>query len=186
MRYCRTAPDAAPGLRQPAAAADASAGHIPACCSISPPPPAAGGRPVRVSFTPHLMPMTRGMEAACYVRMAPGAIAEQLRAALAVSARPCARPRPSPPAPRRPAGRSAGRAGRPLARAPAPLPPALPPIHTAKTPTVPPPAPHCVAARPAPPGSTHRSATRTSRLCTCWLPAPCRRRTTCAAPTTAS
>ncbi|KAL4424345.1 hypothetical protein ABPG75_001646 [Micractinium tetrahymenae] len=39
----------------------------------------AAGAPVRVSFTPHLMPMTRGMESACYVKMASGVTAADLR-----------------------------------------------------------------------------------------------------------
>jgi N-acetyl-gamma-glutamyl-phosphate reductase len=43
---------------------------------------AAGGKPVTVSFTPHLMPMARGMLATSYVRMAPGASVDSLRAAL--------------------------------------------------------------------------------------------------------
>lgn len=44
----------------------------------------AAGRDVRVSFTPHLMPMTRGMESDCYVKLANGASAEDLRKALEV------------------------------------------------------------------------------------------------------
>lgn len=43
----------------------------------------AAGRPIAVSFTPHLIPMVRGMEAAAYVRMKPGVGAENLRKALA-------------------------------------------------------------------------------------------------------
>lgn len=39
----------------------------------------ACGKDVRVSFTPHLMPMTRGMESACYVKLANGATAADLR-----------------------------------------------------------------------------------------------------------
>ncbi|KAI7844703.1 hypothetical protein COHA_001791 [Chlorella ohadii] len=39
----------------------------------------ACGKDVRVSFTPHLMPMTRGMESACYVKLADGASAGELR-----------------------------------------------------------------------------------------------------------
>ena len=42
----------------------------------------AAGAPVRISFTPHLMPMSRGMEAACYVKLAPGKTAADLRACL--------------------------------------------------------------------------------------------------------
>jgi N-acetyl-gamma-glutamyl-phosphate reductase len=44
---------------------------------------AAGGRPVRVSFTPHLVPMNRGELVTCYVRLAEGAGADDLRATLA-------------------------------------------------------------------------------------------------------
>jgi len=43
----------------------------------------AAGRQVMVSFTPHLMPMSRGMLATTYVRLAKGAKAADLRAALA-------------------------------------------------------------------------------------------------------
>jgi N-acetyl-gamma-glutamyl-phosphate reductase len=43
----------------------------------------AAGQPVRVSFTPHLMPMNRGILATCYVTMAGGAGADDLRIALA-------------------------------------------------------------------------------------------------------
>jgi N-acetyl-gamma-glutamyl-phosphate reductase len=42
----------------------------------------AAGRPVNASFTPHLMPMNRGILAASYVRLADGAAADDLRAAL--------------------------------------------------------------------------------------------------------
>ncbi|GAB4821680.1 hypothetical protein N2152v2_008726 [Parachlorella kessleri] len=42
----------------------------------------AAGKPVLISFTPHLMPMTRGMEAACYVKMTPGTTVADLRACL--------------------------------------------------------------------------------------------------------
>ncbi|KAL4859021.1 putative N-acetyl-gamma-glutamyl-phosphate reductase [Chlorella vulgaris] len=42
----------------------------------------AAGKPVRISFTPHLMPMTRGMEAACYVKMAEGVTVADLRQCL--------------------------------------------------------------------------------------------------------
>lgn len=44
---------------------------------------AAGGKTVTVSFTPHLMPMSRGMLSTIYVKMAPGATVEDLRAHLA-------------------------------------------------------------------------------------------------------
>ncbi len=44
----------------------------------------AAGAPVRVSFTPHLMPMNRGMETACYVKMAPGVTVADLRKCLEV------------------------------------------------------------------------------------------------------
>jgi len=43
----------------------------------------AAGRPVTVSFTPHLMPMNRGILATIYVTLANGANAEDLRIALA-------------------------------------------------------------------------------------------------------
>ncbi len=43
---------------------------------------AAGGAPVLVSFTPHLMPMSRGMLSTIYVRTAKGAKAADLRAEL--------------------------------------------------------------------------------------------------------
>lgn len=42
----------------------------------------AAGRPVTVSFTPHLVPMNRGMLATIYVKMADGVTADDLRAAL--------------------------------------------------------------------------------------------------------
>lgn len=42
----------------------------------------AGGRPVQVNFTPHLMPMNRGILASIYVRLAGGASADKLRASL--------------------------------------------------------------------------------------------------------
>ncbi|MFO1154315.1 MAG: N-acetyl-gamma-glutamyl-phosphate reductase [Rhodospirillales bacterium] len=44
---------------------------------------AAAGRPVVVNFTPHLMPMNRGILASIYVRLRPGATAASLRGALA-------------------------------------------------------------------------------------------------------
>lgn len=40
---------------------------------------AAAGRPVTVSFTPHLMPMNRGMLATIYLRMTAGATVADLR-----------------------------------------------------------------------------------------------------------
>lgn len=43
----------------------------------------AAGRPVQVTFTPHLVPMNRGILATIYVRLAGGASAEDLRIALA-------------------------------------------------------------------------------------------------------
>jgi N-acetyl-gamma-glutamyl-phosphate reductase len=46
----------------------------------------AAGAAVRVSFTPHLMPMSRGMEAACYVKLAPGRSVADLRQCLEVRA----------------------------------------------------------------------------------------------------
>lgn len=42
----------------------------------------AAGRPVVVNFTPHLMPMSRGILASIYVRLAPGASVADLRGAL--------------------------------------------------------------------------------------------------------
>ena len=42
----------------------------------------AAGRPVQVSFTPHLIPMSRGMEATIYVKLAPGVTVDDLRATL--------------------------------------------------------------------------------------------------------
>ncbi len=43
----------------------------------------AAGRPLLVNFTPHLMPMNRGELLTCYARLADGATAADLRAALA-------------------------------------------------------------------------------------------------------
>ncbi|MEW5313060.1 MAG: hypothetical protein WDW38_004654 [Sanguina aurantia] len=43
----------------------------------------ASGKDVRVSFTPHLINMSRGMQTTSYVKMAPGVTAEDLRLALA-------------------------------------------------------------------------------------------------------
>lgn len=42
----------------------------------------AAGKPVRISFTPHLMPMSRGMQSTMYVKLQNGATADDLRAAL--------------------------------------------------------------------------------------------------------
>ncbi len=42
----------------------------------------AAGRPVRVNFTPHLMPMNRGILSSIYVRLAPGTTADDLRETL--------------------------------------------------------------------------------------------------------
>jgi N-acetyl-gamma-glutamyl-phosphate reductase len=42
----------------------------------------AAGRSIIVNFTPHLMPMSRGILATIYVKMAPGVTADRLRAAL--------------------------------------------------------------------------------------------------------
>lgn len=39
----------------------------------------AAGSDVLISFTPHLMPMTRGMQSTCYVKMANGVDVQQLR-----------------------------------------------------------------------------------------------------------
>lgn len=44
---------------------------------------AAAGRPVTATFTPHLMPMNRGILATIYVRLAPSAGADDARRALA-------------------------------------------------------------------------------------------------------
>ena len=43
----------------------------------------AAGKPIIVNFTPHLMPMSRGILATIYVKLAPGATVDKLRAALA-------------------------------------------------------------------------------------------------------
>ncbi|HEY1721075.1 MAG TPA: N-acetyl-gamma-glutamyl-phosphate reductase [Magnetospirillaceae bacterium] len=43
----------------------------------------AAGRPIQVSFTPHLIPINRGMESTIYVRLTGKHTAEDLRAALA-------------------------------------------------------------------------------------------------------
>jgi N-acetyl-gamma-glutamyl-phosphate reductase len=42
----------------------------------------AAGKPIIVNFTPHLMPMSRGILATIYVKLAPGATVDTLRAAL--------------------------------------------------------------------------------------------------------
>ncbi|MEZ5829865.1 MAG: N-acetyl-gamma-glutamyl-phosphate reductase [Dongiaceae bacterium] len=42
----------------------------------------AAGRSIIVNFTPHLMPMSRGILATIYVKMAPGATVDRLRATL--------------------------------------------------------------------------------------------------------
>ncbi|HET6160517.1 MAG TPA: N-acetyl-gamma-glutamyl-phosphate reductase [Dongiaceae bacterium] len=42
----------------------------------------AAGRPIIVNFTPHLMPMSRGILATIYVKMKPGVTVDQLRATL--------------------------------------------------------------------------------------------------------
>ncbi len=44
---------------------------------------AAAGRPITVNFTPHLMPMSRGILSTIYVKLANGGGADALRAALA-------------------------------------------------------------------------------------------------------
>lgn len=46
----------------------------------------AAGAPVRISFTPTLMPMSRGMQSTCYVRLAKGASPDDLREHLQVGA----------------------------------------------------------------------------------------------------
>lgn len=43
----------------------------------------AAGADVRVSFTPHLIPMSRGMQSTIYVQLADGATADSLRENLA-------------------------------------------------------------------------------------------------------
>lgn len=43
----------------------------------------AAGRPITVNFTPHLMPMSRGILSSIYVRLADGASADDLRETLA-------------------------------------------------------------------------------------------------------
>jgi N-acetyl-gamma-glutamyl-phosphate reductase len=43
----------------------------------------AAGKPVVVNFTPHLMPMSRGILASIYVKMKPGVTVDALRAAIA-------------------------------------------------------------------------------------------------------
>ena len=43
----------------------------------------AAGKPIVVNFTPHLMPMSRGILSTIYVRLANGASADDLRATLA-------------------------------------------------------------------------------------------------------
>jgi N-acetyl-gamma-glutamyl-phosphate reductase len=42
----------------------------------------AAGKPIVVNFTPHLMPMSRGILATIYVKLKPGVTVDQLRAAL--------------------------------------------------------------------------------------------------------
>ena len=42
----------------------------------------AAGADVRVSFTPHLMPMSRGMQSTIYVRLDGGASVDDLRSTL--------------------------------------------------------------------------------------------------------
>lgn len=43
----------------------------------------AAGKPITVNFTPHLIPMNRGILASCYVKLANGAAADDLRGHLA-------------------------------------------------------------------------------------------------------
>ncbi|KAG2454794.1 hypothetical protein HYH02_000629 [Chlamydomonas schloesseri] len=45
----------------------------------------AAGKPVTISFTPHLINMSRGMQTTSYVKLAPGVTADQLRAQLAAT-----------------------------------------------------------------------------------------------------
>lgn len=49
----------------------------------------ACGKEVMVSFTPNLMPMSRGMQSTCYVKMSQGASVDDLRASLAVGVHLC-------------------------------------------------------------------------------------------------
>ena len=49
----------------------------------------AAGSDVRISFTPHLMPMSRGMQSTMYVKMAEGQTVDQLRAHLQARCAPC-------------------------------------------------------------------------------------------------
>ena len=44
----------------------------------------AAGKDVTVSFTPHLMPMSRGMQSTIYVKLAGGASVDDLRKHLKV------------------------------------------------------------------------------------------------------
>ena len=44
----------------------------------------SAGSPVRVSFTPTLMPMSRGMQSTIYVKLANGASVDDLRSHLQV------------------------------------------------------------------------------------------------------
>ena len=44
----------------------------------------SAGSPVRISFTPTLMPMSRGMQSTIYVKLANGASADDLRSHLQV------------------------------------------------------------------------------------------------------
>ena len=57
------------------------------------------GAPVRVTFTPHLVPMTRGILATCYTTPRPGVTLGDARAALAdaYAAAPCVRVAEQPP-----------------------------------------------------------------------------------------
>ena len=48
----------------------------------------AAGSPVRISFTPTLMPMSRGMQATIYVRLTAGTSADDLREHLQASSFP--------------------------------------------------------------------------------------------------
>ena len=45
----------------------------------------AAGSEVRISFTPHLMPMSRGMQSTIYIRLANGASVDDLRSHLQAS-----------------------------------------------------------------------------------------------------
>nr|MBF6591681.1 N-acetyl-gamma-glutamyl-phosphate reductase [Ktedonobacterales bacterium] len=59
----------------------------------------AGGMPPRLTFTPHLVPMTRGILATCYAPLRPGVTAEDVTGAYtaAYADEPCVRLAEQPP-----------------------------------------------------------------------------------------